>query len=167
MFRAIKLYFTDRLYYKQWKNYMSRRKAVRKKLKKQIKEFCPWSGYYMHEMIKTMLEFYHKTYLSGDCCWSEDNRREEIATSLGIALHWANELDIVEDLEDKELIKIAQKDKTFEKYVADWEKKIDMNIGASNHKEALLGGLAEEYLIKKYTKAMYKVIGEHIWDWCD
>ena len=78
MFGIIKLYFTDRSYYEQRKRYLKLQKAVRKKLKNQIKSFCPWSGYYLHEMIKTMLEFYHKTYLAGDCCWSEEERIENI-----------------------------------------------------------------------------------------
>ena len=166
-FRGIKLWFTDRPYYEQWKRYMKRQDAVRKKLKKQVKEFCPWSGYYMHEIIRTMLEFYHKTYLAKDCCWSEDGRLEEIATSLGVALHWADELDRIEDLEYNELIEIAQKDKAFAKYVSVWENKCNCRLDDSNHKEALLGGIAEAYLNEKYTKAMYKIIGEHIWEWCD
>lgn len=166
-FRGIKLWFTDRPYYRQWKRYTSMQKGFRKQLKKQAKEFCPWSGWYMHEMIKTMLRFYHKTYLAKDCCWSEEGRLEEKATSLGVALHWADELDRIEDLEYNELIEIAQKDKAFEKYVAAWEKKVNATIDDSNHKEALLSGIAEEYLNEKYTKAMYKIIGEHIWEWYD
>ena len=84
MFRSIKLYFKDRNYYYQRKRYMKLQKEYRKKLSKQAKTFRPWSGYYMHEMIKTMIEFYHKTYLAGDCCWREEGSREEIATSLGV-----------------------------------------------------------------------------------
>ena len=99
MFRTIKLYFSNRAYYEQYKRYIKRQKAVRKKLRKLAKEFCPWSGWYMNEMIKTMLHFYHKTYLAKDCCWSEESRLEEKATSLGVALHWADELDRIEDLE--------------------------------------------------------------------
>lgn len=167
MSKMLNLYFKDKPYYDQCRRYRKRQKAFRKKLKKQAKEFCPWSGWYMHEMIKTMLEFYHKTYLAGDCCWSEESRIEEIATSIGVARYWADELDRLEDLENAELIELAQKDKAFDKYVAAWEKKINTKVDDSSHKEVLLGGLAEEYLHDKYTKAMYKVIGEHIWEWCD
>lgn len=167
MFRAIKLYFTDRHYYEQRKRYLKRQKAVRKKLRKQVKNFCPWSGYYMHEIIKTMLEFYHKTYLAGDCCWREEGSREEIATSLGVACRWADELENLDDLEDAELISIAQKDKAFEEYVSSWEQKAGVKISESNHKEALISSLAYEYLEEKYTKALYNIIGEHIWEWCD
>ena len=167
MFKGLRLYFTDRPYYEQVKRYMKRKKAVHKRLKKQVKEFCPWSGYYMHEMIKTMLEFYHKTYLAGDCCWSIESRLEENATSLGVALHWAEELETLDNLEDSELISIAQKDKAFKEYVAAWENKVSATVEDSNNKEVLLGALANEYLNKKYTKAMYEIIGEHIWEWCD
>ncbi len=167
MFRTIKLYFSNRAYYEQYKRYIKRQKAVRKKLRKLAKEFCPWSGWYMHEMIKTMLDFYHKTYLAGDCCWREEGRREEIATILGMSVHWAEELDKVDDLENAELLEIAQKDKAFEKYVSVWEKKVNFTVEDSNHKKELLSGLAQEYLTEKYTKAMYQIIGEHIWEWCD
>ena len=100
LFNGIKLYFTNRHYYEQWKRYTKLQKKYRKELKKQAKEFCPWSGWYMNEMIKTMLEFYHKTYLAGDCCWREEGSREEIATTLGVAVHWAEDLDNIDDLED-------------------------------------------------------------------
>jgi hypothetical protein len=89
-FRGLKLYFTDRPYYKQWKPYMKRQKAVRKELKKQAKEFCPWSGYYMHKMIVTMLEFYYKTYEAKDCCWSESAWNGKVAESLKRALDAAD-----------------------------------------------------------------------------
>lgn len=167
MLRGIKLFFTDKPYYVQWKHYMKRQKAVRKKLKKQAKNFCPWSGYYMHEIIKTMLEFYHKTYLAGDCCWREDESREEIAASLGVAVHWAEELDRLDNLEEEELVSIAQKDTVFEEYITVWEQKIGAKISESNHPDTMLAGLAEEYLTEKYTKALYNIIGEHIWEWCD
>ena len=167
MFRGIKLYFTDRYYYEQRRHYLKRQKAVRKKLKKQAKEFCPWSGYYMHEMIKTMLEFYHKTYLSGDCLWRDEGSREEIATCLGVAKHWAEDLDNLDDLEDGELIAIAQKDEAFNERVAAWEAEAGKPISEHFYKDALLAYIAYDYLENKYTKAMYNIIGEHIWEWCD
>jgi hypothetical protein len=169
MFRGIKLWFTDRNYYYQRKRYVKLQKEYRKKLTKQAKEFCPWSGYYMHEMIKTMLEFYHKTYLAGDCCWSEEGRIEEIATSLGVTKHWADELDKLDNLCDKELLEIAQTSLgvAFDKYVAAYEDKIALKISESNHKDILLSSLAQEFLTEKYTQALYNSIGKHIWEWCD
>lgn len=149
--------------YEQRKRYKKRLKNVCKKLKKQATEFQPWSGWYMHEMIKTMLEFYHETYLARDCCWSEEWRLEEIATSLGVALHWANELDRLDGLEDKELLEITKNSVAFEKYVIDWENK----VGHKADNTQMLAGLALSFLTEKYTKAMYKIIGEHIWEWCD
>lgn len=149
--------------YEQRKRYKKRLKNVRKKLKKQATEFRPWSGWYMHEMIKTMLEFYHEIYLARDCCWSEERRLEEIATSLGVALHWANELDRLDGLEDKELIEITKNSVAFEKYATDWENK----VGHKADNTQMLAGLAMSFLTEKYTKAMYKIIGEHIWEWCD
>jgi hypothetical protein len=62
MFRTLKLYFTNRPYYEQWKRYKKLQKTMRKKLVQQAKEFCPWSGAYLHDMVKTMLEFYYETY---------------------------------------------------------------------------------------------------------
>lgn len=149
--------------YEQRKRYKKRLKNVRKKLKKQATEFRPWSGWYMHEMIKTMLEFYHETYLAKYCCWSEEGILEEIATSLGVALHWANELDRLDGLEDKELLEITKNSVAFEKYVTDWENK----VGHKADNTQMLAGLAMSFLTEKYTKAMYKIIGEHIWEWCD
>lgn len=169
MFRGIKLWFTDRNYYHQRKRYMKLQKEYRKKLKKQAKEFCPWSGWYLHEMVKTMIEFYHKTYLTGDCCWREDESREEIATCLGVAKHWADELDKLEDLDDKELLEIARTSLgiAFDKYVAAYEKKVNFKLSESNHKDAILSSLAYEFLTEKYTQALYNIIGKHIWEWCD
>ena len=168
MFRGIKLWFTDRNYYYQRRRYMARQKAVRKELKKQVKKFCPWSGYYMNEMVKVMLKFYKETYEAGDCCWRETESRLKIADSLKQAYDYAEKLELIEDMEEAELIALARKDKiAFVNYVRAWEAKVDPKIEDSNHVDALLASLAEEYLIEKYTKAMYKLIGEHVWEWCD
>ncbi len=169
MFRGIKLWFTDRPYYEQRKRYIKLQKEYRNKLKKQAKEFCPWSGWYMHEMVKTMIDFYHKTYVAGDCCWREEGSREEIATCLGVANHWADELDKLDDLSDKELIELARTSLgvAFDKYVAAYEEKVALKISESNHKDALLSSLAQEFLTEKYTQAFYSIIGKHIWEWCD
>ena len=161
-FRGIKLWFTNRPYYEQWKRYMKRQDAVRKKLKKLVKEFCPWSGYYMHEMVRTMLDFYQETYLAGDCCWSEENRLEEIATCLSITKHWADELERINELETDELINIAGTDPEFDKYLENWTKTHEMQVTDKNR-----GYLAYDFLEKIYTERLYNNIGKHIWEWCD
>ena len=167
MFKTIKLYFTNKPYYKQRKRYIKLQKKYRKKLKKQAKGFCPWSGYYMHEMIQTMLNFYYKTYLAGDCCWSDDTHRLNIANSIAKAVHYANTLEALDTWDDQELISEALKDPDFSTYVVAFENKIGKTITESKQSETLLAGVAHDYLDKKYTKAMYKVIGEHIWEWWD
>lgn len=164
MFKEIKLWFTDRNYYYQRKRYMARQRAVRKELKKQVKEFCPWSGYYMHKMICTMLEFYHKTYEAKDCCWSESAHEGKVAESLKEALDAAANIDWIDDLDYAELINVAKKDGVaFYNYVKRYEEKVGFDVTS----EALLSGVAYTYLEEKYTKALYNVIGEHIWEWCD
>ena len=168
LFNSIKLYFTDKPYYTQWKRYTKLQKRARKAMKRQVKDFCPWSGYYMHEMVKLMLKFYKETYEAGDCCWRETESRLKVADSLKQAYDYAYKLELMEDMEDDELIALAKKDKiAFVNYVKAWEAKVEVKIEDSNHSEALLAGLADEYLTEKYTKAMYKIIGEHIWEWCD
>ena len=167
LFNGIKLYFTDRPYYYQRKRYMKLQKKYRKELKKQAKEFCPWSGWYMNEMIKTMLNFYHETYLAGDCCWSEESRVAEIAVSLGVAREYAKELENLDALDYEELIGIAQENDDFDEYVIAWEQEVGVKISESNQPDSLLSALAYEYLEEKYTRAMYNIIGEHIWEWCD
>lgn len=162
LFTSIKLRFTEKPYHKQWKRYMKRQKVFRKELVKQAKEFCPWSGYYLHKMITTMLEFYHKTYAAGDCCWSEENRVKKIASQLEKALQYANDLDTYEDLDEEELLAIADKEPGFKKYVEKWEKKTGTKANPQ-----LMYGIAWDYFEKKYTKAMYDEIGKHIWEWCD
>lgn len=164
MFRGIKLWFTDRNYYYQRKRYMKRQKAVRKELKKQVKEFNPWSGYYMHRMIITMLKFYYKTYEAKDCCWSESAWTGKIAESLKGALEAADNLDQIDDLEETELIDIAEKDgDLFTDYLKQYEDK----VGYLMNSDALLSGVAYSYLEKKYTTTLYNIIGNHIWEWGD
>ena len=164
MFKAIKLWFTDRKYYYQRKRYMKLQKTYRNEMKKQSKEFCPWSGYYMHKMIVTMLEFYHKTYEAHDCCWSESAWNGKVAASLKDALDVAEELDKIDDLEYSELITVANKDgKAFEDYLKKYEEK----VGYLMDSEALLSGVAYNYLENKYTTTFYNIIGNHIWEWCD
>ena len=168
LFNGIKLYFTDKPYYAQWKRYTKKQKAYRKAMKKQAKDFCPWSGWYMNEMVKLMLKFYTDAYEAGDCCWSEDERRLERARTMRQALDYAEQLELIEDMENHELIALAKKDRiAFVNYAKAWEAKVGASIDESNHPEALTAALADEYLTEKYTKALYKVIGEHVWEWCD
>lgn len=162
LFSKIKLFFTDRDYYKQRKRYIKRQKAVRKILRKKVNKFCPWSGYYIHDMIVTMLEFYHKTYIAKDCCWSIPERLDKIASSLEEVLHYAEELDRIDDIECEELIKIAEAESTFTDYLFDFTKRTETEVTDKN-----LGYLAYDFLEKFYTKKMYSLIGEHIWEWCD
>ena len=164
MFKTLKLYFTDRPYYAQRKRFMKRQKAVRKELKKQAKEFNPWSGYYMHKMVVTMLEFYYKTYEAKDCCWSESAWSGAVAESLKKAIDTANELDALDDLEYTELINIAEKDGAL---FTDYLKQYENKVGYLMESEALLSGVAYNYLEKKYTTTLYNIIGEHIWEWMD
>lgn len=167
IFRGIKLFLTDKPYYMQWKHFTKRQKAARNKLKKQAKNFSPWSGYYMHEMIKIMLEFYCETYLARDCCWSSDDRLVDISASLVKATHYSKALTEIERMEEDCLIDLAQKYTDFEEYVSVWEHKVGANISEYDNERLLRASLAEEFLTDKYTKAVYKTIGEHIWEWCD
>lgn len=162
MFKSIRFWFTDRTKHKQWKRYAKRQKAYRRKLVKQAKEFCPWSGWYMHEMMKTMLEFYNKTYEAGDCCHSTEERVKKIAAQTRKALEYAEDLDTYEDLSEEELLAMAEKEYGFRKYVEKWEKKTGTKANPK-----LMYGIAYDYYEKKYTEALYNIIGKHIWEWCD
>ncbi len=162
MFKSISFWFTDRPKYKQWKRYKKRQKSYRRKLVKQAKEFCPWSGWYMHEMMKTMLEFYNKTYEAGDCCWSAEERVKKIAAQTKRALDYAQDLDTYEDLDEEELIAIAEKEYGFRKYLEKWEKKTGTKANPK-----LMHGIACDYFEKKYTEGLYNIVGKHIWEWCD
>ena len=166
MFNAIKLYFTNRPYYYQRKRYMKLQKEYRKKLKKLTKEFCPWSGYYMHEMITTMLEFYEKTYSAGDCCWSEECRVRQRAKSLKEVLDYAAKLEAIEIAELPELMHEAEAFPDF-KIFCDKRAKSFYGTEADKLSKDILGYTAYEFLEKKYTTTMYTLIGEYIWEWCD
>jgi hypothetical protein len=166
MFKSLKLWFTDREHYYQRKRYGKLQKEYRNKLIKQAKEFCPWSGWYMNEMVKTMLEFYHRTYTAGDNCWSEESRIKKIANQVEKALQAAQNLDTYEDLGADELIALAEKEPGFLKYLEKWEKKTGLKTDKADRKY-LLYGVAEAYFEKKYTTALYDAIGKHIWEWCD
>ncbi len=165
MFGDLKLYFTDRPRYEQHKRYLKCQRYARKRLKKLAKEFCPWSGYYMHEMIKTMLEFYYTVYDAKDWCWSVDDRLEGIATSLKQALDYSDKLDAIDDMECSDLLVIAEEFDDF----SDFCTKIASDMGTTFEKlsEDIRGYLAFEFLEKKYTSLMYNTIGENIWRWSD
>ena len=143
MFKSIKLFFTDRPYYEQRKRYLKRQKAVRKKLKKQVKEFCPWSGYSIHKMIQTMLEFYQEAYEAGDCAWSEDTRTKQIAGQIAKAVEHAKMLDKIEEAETCELIDIAT-EPGFEKWLNSLERAGHIIKRDNIH---ILSDLAYEYLV--------------------
>jgi hypothetical protein len=163
MFRTLKLYFTNRPYYEQWKRYKKLQKTMRKKLVQQAKEFCPWSGAYLHDMVKTMLEFYYETYKAGDCCWCVEESTQKKAAQLAKTLEYVEELQAIDEMECSDLLDLAHKEPSFEKWVEKWEKKNDCTATS----DMMLYGLAYEYFEQKYTKAIYKTIGEHIWEWCD
>jgi hypothetical protein len=158
----IKLYFTDRPYYEQRKRFNKLQREFRKKLRKQAKEFRPWSGYYIHEMIQTMLEFYHKTYAAKDCCWSESARLGRIEKSLADTLQYFDALDKIDCIETYELLEIAEKEPEFENYLAEWSKDCELDVTDKRR-----GYLAYSFLEKIYTERLYNNIGKHIWDWCD
>ena len=164
MFHTIKLYFTDRQRFEERRRYMKLQKEYRKKLRKLTKDFCPWSGYYMHEMIKTMLEFYEKTYSAGDCCWSEETRVQKIANQLKEALDYAEDLDVLDDLQCSDMVPLAEEyHDEFEAYCAEVDSRVDYEGYSLKHK----GYIAYEFLEKKYTSELYNIIGKHIWEWCD
>ena len=167
MFRGLKLYFTDKPYYEQRKRYMKLQKKYREELKKQAKDFCPWSGYYMHKMMTTMLDFYYETYLAGDCCWSEDTRRMNIANSIAEAVHYSEVLDKLDEWNYPKIIADAQQYTAFSDKVAAFENEIGKSITDCEHSEALLAGVAYDFLEEKYTTELYSIIGKHIWEWCD
>ena len=164
MFHTIKLYFTNRPRFEERRRYMRLQREYRKKLRKLTKEFCPWSGYYMHAMIKTMLEFYEKTYSAGDCCWSEETRTHKIANQLKEALDYANKLEKIDDMNCSDMVPIAEEyGEEFEAYCAE----VCAKLSSANYAEKHRGYIAYEFLEKKYTSELYNIIGKHIWEWCD
>lgn len=165
MFGELKLYFTDKARYEQRERYLKRQKVARKKLKKLAKNFCPWSGYYMHEIIVAMLEFYYSTYEAKDCCWSVDDRLEDIAVSLKQALDYSDKLEAIDDMECSELLVIAEEFDDF----SDFCVKMASDMGKTFEKLSadIRGYMAYEFLEKKYTSLMYNIIGENIWRWSD
>jgi hypothetical protein len=142
---------------------MKLQKEYRKKLKKQTKELCPWSGYYMHEMIKVMLEFYHAVYKAKDCCWSESARLGKIEESLAETLQYFDLLEQIDEVDaESELLPRAEAEPGFKIYLQEWSKENDMPVT-----EVMRPYLAYSFLEKIYTERLYNNIGKHIWEWCD
>jgi hypothetical protein len=163
MFKSIKLWFTDRDYYHQRKRYLKLQRNVRRKLRKQLSEFCPWSGYYMHEMIKIMLEFYHAVYKAKDCCWSESARLGKIEKSLAETLQYFDLLEQLDEVDaESELLPQAEAEPSFKTYLQEWSKENDMPVT-----DVMRPYLAYSFLEKIYTERLYNSIGKHIWEWCD
>lgn len=163
MFKSIKLWFTDRDYYHQRKRYLKLQRNVRHKLRKQLSEFCPWSGYYMHEMIKIMLEFYHAVYQAKDCCWSESARLGKIEKSLAETLQYFELLEQIDEVDaESELLPRAEAEPDFKAYLQEWSKENDMQVT-----DVMRPYLAYSFLEKIYTERLYNSIGKHIWEWCD
>ena len=163
MFKSIKLWFTDRDYYHQRKRYLKLQRNVRRKLRKQLSEFCPWSGYYMHEMIKIMLEFYHAVYQAKDCCWSESARLGKIEKSLAETLQYFELLEQIDEVDaESELLPRAEAEPGFKPYLQEWSKENDMQVT-----DVMRPYLAYSFLEKIYTERLYNSIGKHIWEWCD
>ena len=163
MFKSIKLWFTDRNYYHQRKRYLKLQRAVRRKIRKQLSEFCPWSGYYMHEMIKTMLEFYHAVYKATDCCWSESARLGKIEKSLAETLQYFDMLEQIDEVDaESELLPRAEAEPEFKTYLQKWSEENDMQVT-----DVMRPYLAYSFLEKIYTERLYNSIGKHIWEWCD
>lgn len=163
MFKSIKLWFTDRDYYHQRKRYLKLQRNVRRKLRKQLSEFCSWSGYYMHEMIKIMLEFYHAVYQAKDCCWSESARLGKIEKSLAETLQYFDLLEQIDEVDaESELLPRAEAEPGFKPYLQEWSKENDMQVT-----DVMRPYLAYSFLEKIYTERLYNNIGKHIWEWCD
>lgn len=163
MFYQIKLFFTDRKRYDARRRYIKRQKAARKELKKKSKEFCPWSGWYFHDMVLAMLRFYHATYEAGDCCWSEECRVKQRAKSLKQVLECADKLNAIDEAELSDLVSEAEAFSDFAAYCTKLAAKFDDEELSENMK----GFAAYEFLEKKYTSMMYGLIGEHVWEWND
>jgi hypothetical protein len=165
MFAYIKLFFTDRGRFESRRRYLKLQRTMRKQLKKHAKEFCPWSGWYMHEMVKLMLEFYYKTYEAGDCCCSVEERVQRNASSLKEVLDYVEKLAATDFASSAELIEEARAYEDFAIFCAQMTE--DMGSTYDKLSEDIKGYTAYEFLEKKYTSKIYSLIGEHIWEWCD
>lgn len=162
--RMIKLYVTDRERYNEHKEYSKLQKDVRRKLKKAAKEFCPWSGFYIHEVNTIMINFYRAVYSKGLCCWTESARTGALNESLETAVAAADMLSFIDEAEMPDVIAIAKKDGVaFYKHAKAFASEFSFDL----ENEFNLYAAAYDYLCTKFTKQFYNTIGEHIWDWCD
>ena len=161
-FYSLKLFFTDRTHYNNRKQYLKVQRNYRKQLIKLSKKFCPWSGYYMHEMIMTMVNFYSDVYKNKLNTWSLDERTDDIANQLHAVQCMAKSLEHIDDADDKELIADANSLPEFRTYIEEWETKWSRKVT-----DKLLSGLAYDFLEKYYTSKIYQYIGQNIWNWSD
>ena len=167
-YKETRLFFTDINNYKDYIAYKKIEKKFKNKMKKLLADFHPWSGWYMHEVITTMLTFYRDVYDSKHCVYAADEWRLPIVAQLKEACDYATNLEYLETMEQEELISIAEKDGVaFRNYVLKFSNDSDVDIKQLKEKSAFYSGLAYEYLSKKYTRKMYEILGNHIWDWCD
>ena len=165
MIAHLKLFFTDRERFNSRMRYLKLQRTMRRKLRKLANTFLPWSGYYMHEMVKTMIDFYLETYQAGDCCWRDEKYLKDIVDTLAQVKHYLDNLDKTDELEAAELITTAKTFPDFKTFCKEFAAEI--GTPSSKLSEAMKGVAAYEFLEKKYTSMVYKLIGEHIWEWCD
>ena len=165
MFKNIKLWFKDREHYYQRKRYSKLQREYRAKLMRQVKEFCPWSGWYINEMVKTMLEFFEKTYTAKDCCWTTDEHLDNVAVQVRQALDYVTKLDMIDNVDScADLIPYAEEyHDEFVAYCKEVEEKFDL----ADQTTTALGYAAYEFLERKYTSELYNTIGKNLWGWYD
>ena len=167
----LKLFFTNNKKYKELRRYKKRQRKYRRKLIQLSKKFAPWSGYYMHEMITVMVEFFYKTYLCGDCIYSENERRLDIVKEQEEVRQYAITLESIEEMSEDELLAQAQIDgEIFNSYVVKMLQKCypeSYEQIEGDKKARLTAAYAYSYLVDKYTKAFYESLGKYIWGWSD
>jgi hypothetical protein len=119
----------------------------------------------MHEMVQTMIDFYFETYQAGDCCWREEKYLKSIVESLAQVKHYLDNLAKTDELDATELITNAETFPDFKDFCKDFA--AEMGTTPKRLSEAMKAVAAYEFLEKKYTSMVYKLIGEHIGEWCD
>lgn len=167
----LKLFFTNNSKYNELRRYEKRQRKYRRQLVRLSKKFAPWSGYYMHEMITVMLEFFYKTYLCGDCIYSENARRLDIVKEQEEVRQYAIALENIEKMYEDDLLALAQIDgETFNRYVAQMLQKCypeSYEQIDGDKKARLTAAYAYSYLVDKYTRSFYESLGKYIWGWSD
>ena len=167
----LKLFFTNNSKYNELRRYEKRQRKYRRQLIRLSKKFAPWSGYYMHEMITVMLEFFYKTYLCGDCIYSENARRLDIVKEQEEVRQYALTLEALEEMSEEQLLAKAQTDgQLFNTYVTQMLQKCYPESYAQiagDKKARLTAAYAYSYLVDKYTRSFYESLGKYIWGWSD